>query len=181
MEVPHARDIVPAINRLARAIRHAGGRVVWIQTSFRDEASRWSVWFSQRLRPEASAAMISAFTQGAKGYELYAELQTAPGDLHIVKTRFSPFVEGSSNLHAILKIHGIDSLLIAGTVSNTCCESTARDAMMLNFKVIFLSDANAARTDDEHNATLGNMLQVFADVASVDEVVGSLTARAHIA
>ena len=42
---------------------------------------------------------------------------------------------------------GIDMVLITGAATNGCCESTARDAMMLDFKVIMLSDACAAFTD----------------------------------
>ena len=53
---------------------------------------------------------------------------------------------------------GIDTLIIVGTATNVCCESTARDAMMLNYKVFFVSDANACRTDEEHNATLAILM-----------------------
>ncbi len=50
----------------------------------------------------------------------------------------------------MLRAQGFDTVLITGTVTNVCCESSARDAMMLNFKTIFVSDANAAMTDEEH-------------------------------
>jgi ureidoacrylate peracid hydrolase len=73
-----------------------------------------------------------------------------------------------------LREAGIDTVIITGTVTNTCCESTARDAMMLNYKTIFVSDANACRTDEEHNTTLGNILRIFGDVASTQEVIGRL-------
>jgi ureidoacrylate peracid hydrolase len=53
----------------------------------------------------------------------------------------------SSDIDAQLRSRGIDTLLIAGTATNVCCESTARDAMMLDYRVIMLSDANA--TDEE--------------------------------
>jgi ureidoacrylate peracid hydrolase len=47
--------------------------------------------------------------------------------------------------------------------------------MMMNYKVIFVSDGTATYNDDEHNATLGIMLAMFADVMSADEVVGCLS------
>ncbi len=65
-------------------------------------------------------------------------------------------------------------MIITGTVTNVCCESTARDAMMMNYKVVFVSDGNAAFTDAEHNATLGNMAMLFADVMTTDEVAAKL-------
>ena len=180
LEVPYAREIVPTINRLATAFRRTGARIVWIQTSFRDQADSWSAYFSQRLRPDLSARVISALTPGALGYDLFSGLAAQPDDIQVVKTRFSAFIQGASDLDAMLRKLGIDTLFITGTVSNTCCEATARDAMMLNYKVVFLSDANATRTDEEHNATLANMLQAFADVASADEVAEAIRAAEPI-
>ena len=60
------------------------------------------------------------------------------------------------------------------TATNVCCESTARDAMQMNYRVIFIADGNAALTDEEHNATLNNMVTLFADVMTIKEVVGFL-------
>jgi ureidoacrylate peracid hydrolase len=97
-----------------------------------------------------------------------------PSDLKVNKNRFGAFVPGSSNLHEILQARHIDTLIITGTATNICCESTARDAMMMNYKVIFVSDGTATFNDEEHNATLGTMLAMFADVMSTDEVVGCL-------
>ena len=57
-----------------------------------------------------------------------------------------------------------------------CCESSARDAMMLNYRVVFTADATAALNDEEHNATLTNMVRVFADVRTTNEVIGMLSA-----
>jgi ureidoacrylate peracid hydrolase len=56
----------------------------------------------------------------------------------------------------------------AGTATKVCCESTARDAMMLDYRVIMLSDANATLTDEEHTATLNSFLLFFGDVMTVD-------------
>jgi ureidoacrylate peracid hydrolase len=176
--IAYAREIVGPINRIANALRAANGRVVWIQTNFRDEASRWSVWFNGRLSARCSAAMIAALTPGAWDFDLCEGLATQPDDLHCVKTRFSPFVKGASDLDDRLAELGIDTVIVTGTVTNTCCESTARDAMMLNYRTIFVSDGNAARTDEEHNATLGNMVQTFADVMSTDEVISSVQSGA---
>ena len=94
------------------------------------------------------------------------------------KTRFSALSQGSSDLDAILRTRGIDTLIVVGTATNVCCESTARDAMMLNYKVFFVSDANACRTDAEHNATLASLMVMFADVRSTDEMIALLQSHA---
>jgi ureidoacrylate peracid hydrolase len=70
-------------------------------------------------------------------------------------------------------------VLITGTVTNVCCESSARDAMMLNFKTIMVSDGNAARTDAEHNATLASFYSVFGDVMDTDHLIRCLEANAQ--
>jgi ureidoacrylate peracid hydrolase len=95
-------------------------------------------------------------------------------DLVVDKTRFGAFVPGASRLHEVLQERGIDTLIITGTLTNCCCESTARDAMQMNYKIIFVADANAALTDTAHNATLENMLMLFADVMTTEEVLSSV-------
>jgi ureidoacrylate peracid hydrolase len=95
-------------------------------------------------------------------------------DIRVKKNRFGAFVPGSSELHVILQARNIDTVIITGTATNVCCDSTARHAMMMNYKVIFVSDGTATFNDEEHNATLGIMLAMFADVMSTDEVVARL-------
>ncbi len=71
----------------------------------------------------------------------------------------------------MLRDRGIDTLLITGTATNVCCESSARDAMMLNFKVVMVSDGLATHNDEEHNATLSNFYGLFGDVQTMDEAI----------
>ena len=70
----------------------------------------------------------------------------------------------------------MDTVLIAGTVTNVCCESSARDAAALGLRVVFLADATAAPTDAIHNATLLTIYRSFGDVRPVAEVIGLLGA-----
>jgi ureidoacrylate peracid hydrolase len=79
-----------------------------------------------------------------------------------------------------LRSLGIRTLLISGTKTNVCCESTARDAMMLDFDVVMVADACAALSDEEHRATLETMIQQFGDVLGVDEVLALLSPHAGV-
>ncbi|MGE3993520.1 cysteine hydrolase family protein [Pseudorhodoplanes sp.] len=175
-EIPLAREIVPNVNRISRALREAGGQVVFIQNTI-DAAAKetWSNWFGAMSGPRRIARMDEAFKEGSFGHSLYPTLEVLPEDLRVKKSRYSAFVQGASELHSILQERGIDTVLITGTATNVCCESTARDAMMMNYKVIFVSDATATWNDEEHNATLGIMLAQFADVRTTEEVVGLLS------
>jgi ureidoacrylate peracid hydrolase len=88
------------------------------------------------------------------------------------KRRFGAFVPGSSDLHARLHERGIDTLIISGTLSQVCCEATARDAMMMNYKVFFVTDACATLTDAEHGGTLSAMAHAFCDVRDTQSLLG---------
>lgn len=72
-------------------------------------------------------------------------------------------------------------MLITGTVTNVCCESSTRDAMMLNFRTIMVSDGCAAVTDAEHAASLIAFYLQFGDVLAVDEVIAGFTSKDQIA
>jgi ureidoacrylate peracid hydrolase len=174
-EIPMAREIVPNVNRISAALRAAGGLIVYIQNTI-DAAAKeaWSNWFTFMSGERRQASMDAAFTDGSYGHSLWPELDVLPSDLKVKKNRFGAFVPGSSRLNAVLQERGIDTVIITGTATNVCCESTARDAMMMNYKVIFVSDGTATYNDEEHNATLGIMLAMFADVMTADEVVSRL-------
>ena len=68
-------------------------------------------------------------------------------------------------------------MLITGTVTNVCCESSARDAMMTNFKTIMVSDGNAAASQEEHDASLTAFYNIFGDVMDTDMLVAALSRR----
>jgi ureidoacrylate peracid hydrolase len=177
VEVPTAREIVPNVNRLAAAMRKAGGKVIWVQMTLNDQEDSWSVFFEGDSRNEAYRQL----QRGSHGQALHAELDVKADDLVIEKRRYSAFIQGSSDIDKILRGVGIDTVVITGTLTNVCCESSARDAMMLNYKLVFVSDANAALSDAEHNATLGTVLRVFGDVASTDETISRLAPAHHVA
>ena len=71
---------------------------------------------------------------------VWSDLITAPADLTLLKNRYSALISGSSALERTLRGMSIDTVLIAGTKTNVCCKSTARDAMMLDFKVVLVED-----------------------------------------
>jgi ureidoacrylate peracid hydrolase len=176
-EQPAARTIVPNVNRLVRATRAAGGLVVWIQaTHAREGADYWATFFDNFTRPENRVEGSLAITDGHPDHILYTELEVTPQDLIVRKLRFSPFIRGSSEIERILRSRGIDTVIVCGTRTNVCCETTARDAMMLDFKVFMVSDATAAASEREHIAGLMTVFQVFGDVRTTGEIVSLLEA-----
>lgn len=176
---PMAEHIVPNINRLAQAVRATGGTVVWIKTTFAPEVLKsWSVYY-EMATPESGAKRIEALTADSKGHELWSSLDVHKDDLIVEKRRYSAFIQGSSNLADVLRARGVDTVLITGTVTNVCCESTARDAMMLNFRTIMVTDGNAAMSDEEHNASLTSFYLNFGDIMSTGKLIELLKRNAQ--
>ena len=95
-------------------------------------------------------------------------------DLQIEKTRYSAFIQGASQLESELRQRGITAVWIGGTTTNTCCECTARDAMLLDFRTTMVSDCNADHTEEEHAATLIAFCSKFGDVASSGDLIARL-------
>lgn len=175
VEVPVAREIIPHVNAISAAMRSCGGQNIFLRMTV-DAQSRtsWSNWFAY-LQSEVDAEKIAnAFSREAHYWRLWPQLEIADRDMTVDKTRFGAFVPGASGLHELLQERGIDTLIITGTLTNCCCESTARDAMQMNYKVIFVADATATLTDAAHNATLENMAMLFADVMTTAEVIAAI-------
>ena len=175
-EIPAAREIVANINRMARTLRDAGGTVVWIQTSARGAREHWANHHRFDLSAEVAETRLASLAEDAEGFRLWPELRPAQEDLFVKKMKYSALIQGSSELDSLLRRRGIESVLVAGTATNVCCESTARDAMMLDYRVVMLADANAAATQDEHTASLNALALFFADVMTVDEALQRLVA-----
>jgi ureidoacrylate peracid hydrolase len=168
-----AREVVPAINRLAAALRERGAKVIWVQNTTSDTREKWSVRH-ELLNPANAESRLAAMELGADGYQLWPTLDVRPEDTRMVKKVYSAFVQGSSDVAAHLRANGVDHVLIAGTYTNVCCQASAQDAMMLNFRTIMVSDCNAGSSEQSHATALNNFFEFFGDVLSVDEVLQRL-------
>jgi ureidoacrylate peracid hydrolase len=172
IEVPAAREIVAPINRLAAALRERGVPVIWVMHENQEGGRDWAGFFDAFVAPGKREQAAAALEAGSRLQALWPQLEVAPSDLRVAKNRYSAFIK--NDFHKTLHERGIDTLLIAGTKTNVCCECTARDAMMLDFKVVLLSDCTAALSEDEQRGTLENVIQQFGDVRTADEALALL-------
>ena len=154
-----------------------GGLVVYIQNTI-DVAAKeaWSelVHLHVRRGSDGRPAWMPHLPKAATVTRSGPGSMCCPADVRVKKNRFGAFVPGSSQ----------PALRPAGAChrhrhhhrdGDQCVlQSTARDAMMMNYKVIFVVSATATYNDEEHNATLGIMLAMFADVMTTEEVVERL-------
>ena len=176
-EVDTAISIVPNINRIAEACRAKGVPVIWVIMKCAEEEgapSQWPLYHEYFFTEAKGKNHLTQLSPGNPGYEIYPDLDVKPDDRIVTKRRFSPFLVGASDLHDILQEMGIENLIVAGTATNMCSESTARDAMMLDYKVVMVEDANAARYDEDHIVGLTSFYQSFGDVKTADDTIAMI-------
>jgi len=175
-----ALAIMPTINRLAADVRELDGHVAWVQLQAgkEDGSSTAQLYHKYFFKPENAENHRRQLTPGDWGYEICEELEVQDQDIKAWKSRHSAFVPGHGNLHELLQAKGIENVLIGGTVTNFCCETTGRDAMMLDYRAVMISDCCAARFPEDHSAGLTTFFQSFGDVYTADEVVNVLKASA---
>ena len=178
-EVPGSRDIVEPINNLTEQMRKIGVPVIWVLHANSQSGGRsdWELFFNYIVADDVREKTKQSLAPGRQ--QVWSGLTVDAADTKVIKNRYSALIPGSSGLERLLRNLDIDTVLVAGTKTNICCEATARDAMMLDFKVVMVSDCCAALSDDEHRAALENMIQQFGDVMTGDEVLERLRRRTN--
>ncbi|OGP89682.1 MAG: hypothetical protein A2156_00530 [Deltaproteobacteria bacterium RBG_16_48_10] len=127
--------------------------------------------------PDSNGGMLGKWwgqliVLGTRAWEFIPEIRIEPDDIVLPKKRYSAFFE--TDLDRMLRSRGIRDLVISGVMTNLCCETTARDAFMRDYRVFFLIDGTATGKDDIHLATLKNLGFGFAYLLTCDEVIQML-------
>ena len=110
---------------------------------------------------------------GSKDWELINALEAADTGGMIDKNRYSAFKGTGLDEH--LKSRKIEELIITGVMTNCCCETTARDAFVRDYRVFFVSDATATVNDELHIASLKNLAYGFAHIVSTKQLCRRLS------
>lgn len=172
-----AQAMIARVNTLAAAVRASGGAVAWVLS----RADAMPKHFAAILGEALATKYFHDGLDGGGGTRLWAGLQTAIDDVRATKSGASAFFPGKCDLKAQLDARGIDTVLIAGLVTNICCESSARDAAELEYKVILVSDALSGHAHGLHEATLATFYRIFGDVRPSAEIAGLLAAGQQVA
>jgi ureidoacrylate peracid hydrolase len=175
-ETPGAREMIPLLERLIRCAREQQMPIVWTQSDHRPP------YGGLMLRKFPAIAKEHVLWQGEPSFAMYPDMiQPREGALEhlIVKHKFDAFFE--TDLDAILRYHRVDTVIITGTATNACCESTARSAFMRDYKVVFPSDANATFDESMHRATMVNIDLLFGRVLTTEELLAEIGVRAAAA
>ncbi|WP_343242219.1 isochorismatase family cysteine hydrolase [Streptomyces sp. SID9727] len=171
---PYVRGIVPNIGRIAAALRIADGLVAWVLPVSEAPLGRVSGEF---YGPVVSQTFAATGGEGPPRTRVWHAFGVRPDDLVVEKTAYRAFFPGRCVLPELLAEREIDTVVITGALTNVCCESSARDAATNGLGVLMVADANAARRDRDHNATLHTIYRSFGDVRTTDEVLDLIGRR----
>ncbi|AIT79469.1 MULTISPECIES: cysteine hydrolase family protein [Novosphingobium] len=169
-----ARAIVEPINTLVRAMRDAGACVIWTRQTVSDAPHLAVPAWQYDLADPFVARAVASLRSGTAAHEIYPPMACGRDDLVLDKFRYGAFSCPAGALARVLHMRGIELIVLVGTLTNVCVESTAREANMRGHKVIVVADACAAATDAEHNAALLNLRLNFADVQWTRDILALL-------
>lgn len=157
-----ASPILDNVLKLIKTCRNVGMNVYFTRHGVKDPEGKGGIlveWWNHYI------------PYGDAEWELMKEMRPFAESI-IDKNRYSAFYK--TGLEEELKSKGIDEVIITGVMTNCCCETTARDAFMRDFRVFFVADANATVNVDLHICTLKTLAYGFAHVAGAEEIVKSL-------
>jgi nicotinamidase-related amidase len=180
ISAPEGLAVMDRINRLAVVCRAAGILVIHTSHVLRPDGSNTGVL--GEMAPPVKEGIIN---KGAESAALHTGLVVDARDILLDKPRFGAF--HGTDLELILRSRGIATIIISGIATNVCCETTAREAMVRDFHVLFLSDGTTtfgmgnASAAELQKATLATLGSLFAQVLTVDEMVQKIRRAARTA
>ena len=172
---PDGLTLVDRINLLIKSCRETGVLVVHTSHVVRDDKS--NVGVMGEIIPTENIDLIR---KGRSTADLHHRIDVADGDILLDKPRFGAF--HGTDLELILRARQVDTIIVSGICTNICCETTAREANVRDFRVFFLTDGTATfgindlSAADIQNATCATLGFAFAQLSTVSEMINSLKA-----
>ena len=176
-DLGQVQAMVPRLARLVDAARTAGVPCVWIRNVYNSEPNWYlsEVWLEQASRRRRGLYVDRPVCEsGAWNGDFYA-IKPGSDEVIVTKHRYGAFE--SSDLDLVLRSRGIRTVIMTGVATNVCVETTARQAFLRDYYVVFTSDCTATYSPAQHAATLDNIDQFFGQVVSADDVIACWGAR----
>ncbi|WP_210526885.1 cysteine hydrolase family protein [Rubellimicrobium arenae] len=171
------RAIIPAVNRVTRAVRGIGGLVIHTRQGYRADLADMTPferWRRQRNGLDGTDALL----RGSPGFEIEDDVEVLGGDVVVDKTCNGSFTH--TDLEHILGARGITHLIIMGVTTEVCVHSTLREAVDRNYQCLTVLDACASGDFQNHEAALrmvtveGGVFGSLATAAAVEAALARL-------
>ena len=160
-EVPDARSGLPGLAAFIADMRARGVPVCYTRHTYDPSDNVVEAEMFPNLAE-------GGLREGSRGWDIHPSLAPTPEDVVIDKPRYDAFYR--TNLDDELRARGTTHLLIVGTMTEVCCESTARAGMVRDYRVTMVRDLNFSRAPEKHAATLATFASHFGQVHSSTEV-----------
>ena len=166
-EQPLIPRMLETLPRLLDSARSAGCLVVFVRGIY--DSKYISDSYAVQLEQKDLYGQICL--AGSFGADFYGDIRPPGGVREVVvsKHRYSAF--WGTDLSMVLRSNGVKTVVMTGTVTSGCVESTARDAFFNDFYTVTVDDACADRTLEAQQAMLSAMAKNFGYVATVDDIV----------
>lgn len=161
---PLALPIIKNVRSVIEACRSSGIHIVFTRHGHKDiskDGGMLGEWWGDLIH------------YGTPAWQLVGELSPLETDVIIEKNRYSAF--WGTDLDSHFRSRKIEEIIITGVMTNCCCETTARDAFVRDYRIFFVRDATATVNDELHTASLKNLAYGFAHIVSTHELSGYLT------
>jgi len=159
-----AATVLPNVARLVSAFRRANRPVVFtrhVHHPARLDAGIMEWWWEGMC------------VEGSPESEIHPDLAPRDNEKVVLKHRYSAFFD--TDLATVLRCLKVEDLIICGTMTNMCCESTARDAYYRDYRVFFPADANGAINEEMHVAGLLSLAYGFACITTTERILAPLS------
>lgn len=183
-DISGAAVVVRTIASILPAARTRGVPVVYLQTGYKPDLSNGGGESSPNPRKETALCMMRArpelkgqlLVEGTWDFQIVDELAPRPGDLVVLKTRYSGFA--GTTLDSMLRVREIRYLFFVGIATNVCVESTLRDAYFNEYWPILVTDgAMQAGPPEAHAATIFNVESFFGWTITAARLAEALVLR----
>jgi nicotinamidase-related amidase len=116
-----------------------------------------------------------AFVKDSWGARIIDAMAPEPGDI-VIEGKRGLDCFASTNLDFILRARGIETVALAGFLTNCCVESTMRSAYERGFDVVTLTDCTATLSEEEQRVAITRDYPMFSRPMTHDAFLGALVA-----
>lgn len=160
-----SREPIDGCQALVEAARAKDIPVLWSRVEFTDGGADGGVFYRK-------VGALASFDRGNPLGDWLPELTPAPGDVVITKQGASAFF--NTELAAVLRRDGIDTVIVGGVSTSGCVRASALDACQHNFVPIVVPEACGDRDGRIHDVSLFDLDAKYADVVPLAEVLNHL-------
>lgn len=178
MDVSMMAAVVDPVDRLARRAREANVLTIYTQVIDTYSPAVSPAYYEANLSyfedfkgEEADDQENAPWITPDFGQAFCPPIEPRDEDVVIIKHRYGAFV--NTKLDQILRSNGIQSLILAGVMTDVCVDSTAREALDRDYYVVIPEDCTATNDANHKKASLEILGTFFGTVTNSKDIISA--------